>query len=100
MRQPNVSVYGSRSCPDTVRASEYLESQGVPYEFKDVDLDFRGTLAISKEVPIGFKAVRLRFDIDSDATEEQLATLMKLTERYCVIYQSLKNPPALSVTTD
>lgn len=60
------------------------------------DLDFRGTLAVSKEVPVGFRDVRLRFQIDSDATEEQMATLLKLTERYCVIYQTLRTPPALS----
>lgn len=60
------------------------------------DLDFRGTLAISKDVPVGFREVRLRFDLDTDATDEQLATLLKLTERYCVIYQTLKGPPALS----
>jgi uncharacterized OsmC-like protein len=61
------------------------------------DLDFRGTLGVSKEVPIGFKAIRLAFDLDTDATAEQLATLLKLTERYCVIYQTLKTPPAITV---
>ncbi len=60
------------------------------------DLDFRGTLAISKEVPVGFRAIRLNFDLDTDATEEQLATLLKLTERYCVIYQTIKVAPDLS----
>jgi uncharacterized OsmC-like protein len=62
------------------------------------DLDFRGTLGVSKEAPVGFSAVRLRFDLDTDATEEQLATLLKLTERYCVVYQTLANPPALAAT--
>ena len=62
------------------------------------DLDFRGTLGVSKEVPVGFQAVRLHFDLDTDATPEQLATLLKLTERYCVIYQTLQKPPALSVS--
>ena len=61
------------------------------------DLDFRGTLAVDKGVPVGFKAVRLKFDLDADADPDQLATLRKLTERYCVIYQTLKNPPALEV---
>jgi uncharacterized OsmC-like protein len=60
------------------------------------DLDFRGTLGVSKEAPVGFTAVRLRFDLDADATPEQLAALVKLTERYCVVYQTLKNAPALS----
>jgi uncharacterized OsmC-like protein len=62
------------------------------------DLDFRGTLGVSKEVPVGFEAVRLHFDLDTDATAEQLATLLKLTERYCVIYQTLRNAPRLSAT--
>ena len=53
------------------------------------DLDFRGTLGISKEVPVGFKVIRLQFLLDTDATPEQLVTLAKLTERYCVVYQTL-----------
>ena len=64
------------------------------------DLDFRGTLAISKDVAVGFREVRLRFDLDTDATGEQLATLLKLTERYCVIYQTLKSPPAMTAGMD
>jgi uncharacterized OsmC-like protein len=62
------------------------------------DLDFRGTLGVSKEVPVGFKAIRLSFDLDTDATADQLATLLKLTERYCVIYQTLKSPPSVTVS--
>ncbi len=62
------------------------------------ELDFRGTLAISKEVPVGFRSIRLMFEIDADATEEQLASLIKLTERYCVIYQTIKTPPATTAT--
>jgi uncharacterized OsmC-like protein len=62
------------------------------------DLDFRGTLGVSKEVPVGFTAIRLRFDLDTDAPPDQLATLLKLTERYCVIYQTLQRPPALAVS--
>ena len=53
------------------------------------DLDFRGTLGVSKEAPVGFKSIRLRFDLESDATPEQLASLAKLTERYCVVYQTI-----------
>lgn len=60
------------------------------------DLDFRGTLGVSKEVPVGFKSIRLAFQLDTDATAEQIATLLKLTERYCVIYQTLKNPPVIT----
>lgn len=55
------------------------------------DLDFRGTLGISKEAPVGFSSIRVFFDLDTDATEEQLTTLLKLTERYCVVFQTLKN---------
>ena len=62
------------------------------------DLDFRGTLGLSKEVPVGFQNIRLQFTLDTDASEEQLATLMRLTERYCVVYQTLAHPPALAVT--
>jgi len=53
------------------------------------DLDFRGTLGVSKDVPVGFLAIRLLFDLDTDATEEQMQSLAKLTERYCVVYQTL-----------
>jgi uncharacterized OsmC-like protein len=60
------------------------------------DLDFRGTLGIDKAAPVGFEAIRLSFKLDTDATPEQLETLMKLTERYCVILQTLKRPPALT----
>ena len=62
------------------------------------DLDFRGTLGVSKDAPVGFKSIRLQFDLDSDGDEEQLASLMKLTERYCVVYQTLSNAPGISVT--
>jgi uncharacterized OsmC-like protein len=62
------------------------------------DLDFRGTLGVSKEAPVGFQNIRLQFVLDTDASEEQLATLLRLTERYCVVYQTLKNPPPLSVS--
>jgi uncharacterized OsmC-like protein len=62
------------------------------------DLDFRGTLGLSKEVPVGFQNIRLQFTLDTDATEEQLSTLLRLTERYCVVYQTLAHPPVLAVT--
>lgn len=62
------------------------------------DLDFRGTLGVSKEVPAGFQNIRLQVTLDTDASEEQLATLLRLTERYCVVYQTLAHPPALKVT--
>ena len=62
------------------------------------DLDFRGTLAVSKEVPVGFQQIRLRFDLDTGANEEQLATLLRLTERYCVVYQTLARPPKIDIS--
>ena len=61
------------------------------------DLDFRGTLGVSKEAPVGFTAIRLQFSLDTDASAEQLATLEKLTERYCVVLQTLRVPPDVSV---
>lgn len=61
------------------------------------DLDFRGTLGVEKTAAVGFRDIRLKFDLDSDASAEQLATLRKLTERYCVIYQTLRNPPPVAV---
>ena len=62
------------------------------------DLDFRGTLGVSKEVPVGFRAIRLHFELDTDASADELATLMKLTERYCVVLQTLRQPPEICVT--
>jgi uncharacterized OsmC-like protein len=62
------------------------------------DLDFRGTLGVDREAPVGFRDVRLMFDLQSDAPDEQLDTLMRLTERYCVVYQTLAAGPALSTT--
>ena len=61
------------------------------------DLDFRGTLGVSKEVAVGFQKIRLELDLDTDADEEQLATLLRLTERYCVVYQTLRQPPQIEV---
>jgi len=61
------------------------------------DLDFRGTLGVSKETPVGFQRIRVFFDLDTDASEDQLATLVKLTERYCVVFQTLRQSPELSV---
>jgi uncharacterized OsmC-like protein len=61
------------------------------------DLDFRGTLGVAKEAPVGFKDIRLAFELDTDASADQLATLQKLTERYCVVYQTLRSAPAIEV---
>ncbi len=64
------------------------------------DLDFRGTLGVDKEAPVGFKSIRLSFDLETDAPEDAVAQLIKLTERYCVVYQSLNNRPDLQVTVN
>ncbi|HEX2648209.1 MAG TPA: OsmC family protein [Candidatus Dormibacteraeota bacterium] len=61
-------------------------------------LDFRGTLGIGKDVPVGFQAIRLHFDLDTDASREQVETLHRLTERYCVVYQTLKHAPDIAVS--
>jgi uncharacterized OsmC-like protein len=62
------------------------------------DLDFRGTLGVAKEALVGFRAIRLRFELDTDATAEQLDTLLRLTERYCVVYQTLVGSPEVAVS--
>jgi uncharacterized OsmC-like protein len=64
------------------------------------DIDFRGTLGVEKSAPVGFKNIRLTFALDADADEEKLASLIKLTERYCVIYQTLKNSPDVKVSSN
>src|SRR5690242_9190559 len=61
------------------------------------DLDFRGTLGVDKTAPVGFAEIRLRFDVDTDAPQEKLDQLLKLTERYCVVYQTIKNGPPVEV---
>src|SRR5207249_3290665 len=62
------------------------------------DLDFRGTLGVSKDAPVGFQRIRLQITLDTDASDEQLGNLMRLTEKYCVVYQTLAHPPSLVVT--
>ena len=64
----------------------------------DGDLDFRGTLAVDRHAPVGFRSIRLAFELDTDANPEQLQTLLKLTERYCVVLQTISTPPELSAT--
>lgn len=61
------------------------------------DLDFRGTLGVAKDVPVGFQSIRLTVTLDTDASEEQIADLLRLTERYCVVLQTLKRPPELAM---
>jgi uncharacterized OsmC-like protein len=62
------------------------------------DLDFRGTLAVAKDAPVGFTSIRLSFELDTGASDEQLDALLRLTERYCVVYQTLARPAALTAT--
>jgi uncharacterized OsmC-like protein len=62
------------------------------------DLDFRGTLGVAKDAPVGFREIRLKFDLDSDASEEQLNKLIELTERYCVVMQTIRNAPPVTVS--
>jgi uncharacterized OsmC-like protein len=68
--------------------------------YAEGDLDFRGTLGVDKEAPVGFSDIRLRFELDTDADDDQLATLLKLTERYCVVYQTLNQGPKLEVMVE
>jgi uncharacterized OsmC-like protein len=62
------------------------------------DLDFRGTLGVDKEAPVGFAQIRLRFDLDTDAAQDKLDQLLKLTERYCVVYQTIRSGPPIEIT--
>src|SRR6187401_2231713 len=66
--------------------------------FAEGDLDFRGTLGVDKEAPVGFAEIRLRFEVATDAPQDKLDLLLKLTERYCVVYQTIKNGPKVSVS--
>lgn len=66
--------------------------------YAEGDLDFRGTLGVDKEIPVGFAEIRLRFEVDTDAPQDKLDLLLKLTERYCVVYQTIKNGPRISVS--
>ncbi len=64
------------------------------------DLDFRGTLGVAKDAPVGFSGIRLKFELETDAAPEQVTKLISLTERYCVVYQTLRSPPAIEVSTN
>ncbi|HWX16079.1 MAG TPA: OsmC family protein [Chthoniobacterales bacterium] len=85
-----------------VTLSAVATALGIPLRDATVraegDLDFRGTLGVSKDVPVGFEQIRLQFDLDTDAGDEQLATLLRLTERYCVVYQTLNHPAKIDVS--
>lgn len=64
------------------------------------DIDFRGTLGVSKDVPVGFQKIRLYFDLNTNANEEQIASLIKLTERYCVVFQTIRQSPEISISVN
>ena len=85
-----------------VTLSAVATALGIPVRDATVtaegDLDFRGTLGVAKDTRVGFKDIRLRFDVDTDADSEQLATLLRLTERYCVVYQTIRNGPPVEVS--
>src|SRR5215208_8189014 len=85
-----------------VTLSAVATALGIPLRSATIkaegDLDFRGTLGVSKDAPVGFKEIRLNFDLDTDATDEQVATLIRLTERYCVVYQTLNHPAKIEVS--
>ena len=87
-----------------VTLSAVATAMGIPIRSANVvvegDLDFRGTLGVDKSVPVGFSGIRLRFAVDSDADEAALASLLKLTERYCVIFQTLRQPGQLSASIE
>src|SRR5215831_15315738 len=77
------------ACADVPLKSGKVSAEG--------DLDFRGTLGVAKDAPVGFAAIRLRFDVETDAPPDKLDALLKLTERYCVVYQTLKSGPPIEV---
>ncbi|TPI19470.1 MULTISPECIES: OsmC family protein [unclassified Mesorhizobium] len=64
------------------------------------DLDFRGTLGVARDAPVGFREIRLKFDLDTDEPQERIDSLLKLTERYCVVFQTINNKPALTVSAE
>ena len=87
---------------ETGRAIAEATSLGIAVESGTVraegDLDFRGTLAVDRDAPVGFREIRLDFELDAEASEEELETLLKLTERYCVVFQTLAGSPQLSTS--
>jgi uncharacterized OsmC-like protein len=82
----------------SVATNRGIEVRGVVHA--EGDLDFRGTMGVDREAPVGFSAIRLRFEVESDASVEDLDAVIATTERYCVVLQTLANPPQLSTTVD
>jgi len=81
-----------------VATSLELDVQGAVHA--EGDLDFRGTLGVDRDAPVGFRAIRLRFELDTDAGDDEVATLLRLTERYCVVLQTIASTPELAVALD
>jgi uncharacterized OsmC-like protein len=82
---------------NTVATALGLELRGARVRAEG-DLDFRGTLGVAKDAPVGFRDIRLAFDLDGDLTDDERANLIRLTERYCVVYQTLRQPPPIAVS--
>jgi uncharacterized OsmC-like protein len=82
----------------SVATNRGIEVRGVVHA--EGDLDFRGTMGVDREAPVGFSAIRLRFEVESDASVEDLDSVIATTERYCVVLQTLASPPQLSTTVD
>src|SRR5229473_2129479 len=93
----NADELRSMQAPIKERYREHPESAVITLRAEG-DLDFRGTLGVAKDVPVGFERIRLRFDLDTDASEEQLTKLLRLTERYCVVYQTLNQAPQIDIS--
>ncbi len=93
VEMPDPQLMGSLNAVATALG---LEISGASVKAEG-DLDFRGTLGVAKEVPVGFRDIRLAFDINGKLDDDQKASLIKLTERYCVVYQTLRNPPPVAV---
>jgi uncharacterized OsmC-like protein len=93
-----------RAEPETARVTLRAVAASIGIDVRsgtvraEADLDFRGTLAVDKAAPVGFSDLRLSFDLDTDATDDELATLLRLTERYCAVLQTITRPPAHSST--
>ena len=84
----------------------YRQLAATPLRYRDLhdrfaegDIDFRGTLGVAKDTPVGFAQIRLAFQVETDAPDDKLARLLELTERYCVVYQTLRSPPPVAVTS-
>src|SRR6202163_620325 len=97
---PATGGSGLELCSGNMLLEALVACAGVTLEAvaAEGDLDFRGTLGVAKDAPVGFAQIRLRFDVDTDAPQEKLDQLLKLTERYCVVYQTIRSGPPVEVS--